>query len=242
MINRWWQELRRMSVLDLIRMLTFDILAPLATIAGLLMVGLVLAWPKWWVAVCAVLVLLIVEGMLFDLWRQRGDGTTTGTEENRALLRLVAVTLCTAALVAAGVVGYQNWTQPDRERKSDKTEVVRIAAEVAEATATVTPLNPAASIDRAAKLFAPERVEAFKEKFGRAANDQALVGVSVEAKMVGAGVEGITPSAASVMVILHGVRSAGDQPPRAAPVAARVKLTKRGDRWLVLDVSPIHGR
>ena len=45
------------------RLLAFDIVAPLAAIGALLMIGVVLGWPLWWVSACSVLVLLIVEGL-----------------------------------------------------------------------------------------------------------------------------------------------------------------------------------
>ena len=47
---------------NLWRLLAFDIMAPLAAIAALLMIGVVLGWPLWWVSACSVLVLLIVRG------------------------------------------------------------------------------------------------------------------------------------------------------------------------------------
>ncbi|HNA52151.1 MAG TPA: hypothetical protein PK594_14975, partial [Mycobacterium sp.] len=44
------------------RVLAFDIAAPLAAIAALLAIGMMLDWPLWWVSVCSMLCLLIVEG------------------------------------------------------------------------------------------------------------------------------------------------------------------------------------
>ena len=55
----------------------------------------------------------------------------------------------TAALVAAVVVGYTQWTVPDRTLHADSAEVTGIASSVAEASATFTPQSPTASIDRA---------------------------------------------------------------------------------------------
>ena len=40
---------------NLWRLLAFDILAPLAAIAALLVIGVVLDWPLWWVSACSVL-------------------------------------------------------------------------------------------------------------------------------------------------------------------------------------------
>ncbi len=38
---------------NLWRLLAFDILAPLAAIAALLAIGVVLDWPLWWVSACS---------------------------------------------------------------------------------------------------------------------------------------------------------------------------------------------
>ena len=48
---------------NLWRLLAFDIVAPLAAIAALLMIGVILGWPLWWVSACSVLLVLIVEGV-----------------------------------------------------------------------------------------------------------------------------------------------------------------------------------
>ena len=40
---------------NLARVLTVDVAAPIAIIAGLLAIGVVLGWPLWWVAACSVL-------------------------------------------------------------------------------------------------------------------------------------------------------------------------------------------
>ena len=47
---------------NLARVLAFDVAAPLAAVAALLAIGVVLGWPLWWVAVCSVLCLLILAG------------------------------------------------------------------------------------------------------------------------------------------------------------------------------------
>ena len=49
---------------NLARVLAFDVAAPVAAVAGLLAIGVVLDWPVWWVAVCSMLCLLVVEGVI----------------------------------------------------------------------------------------------------------------------------------------------------------------------------------
>jgi hypothetical protein len=223
-------------------MLAFDIAAPLAVIAALLMIGLVLEWPLWWVAACSVLVLLIVEAAVLNFLLLRRDSVTVGTDDDKPGLRLAVVALCTAALVAAVVLEYTRWTVPDRDLKSDSTEVVQVASAMAEAAATVSPADPDASIDRAAAMMVPDRVNAFKEKIGRTATDMAYRNISVQAETLTAGVEAIGPSAARVAVVLRSTQSLADQQAKRAVVPARITLSKRDGRWLVLDMSPIHVR
>lgn len=224
------------------RVAAFDVAPPLAAIAALVYIGVVLAWPLWWVAVCAVLCLLIVEGVVVNVVLARRDGVTLGTDDDAPGLRLAVAGVATAAVVAAVVVGYLNWTVPDRDLREDTTEVVGIASSVSEASATFTPQSPTASIDRATAMMSPERAEAFRNEFTAVAKDLTSRNVSAQASTVSAGVEAIGPSAASVAVILRATQNRPGQPPDHAVLALRVQLSKQDGRWWVDDVSPIHSR
>ncbi|CAJ1586423.1 hypothetical protein [[Mycobacterium] wendilense] len=225
---------------NLLRVVAFDLLAPLAAIAGLLLIGVFLGWPLWWVSVCSILCLLIVQAMAVNavLWRR--DGVTVGTDDDAAGLRLTTVGLATAALGAAVVVGYTGLTLPDERLNQDSAEVVRLASAVSEATATFSPQDPSASIDRAAELMAPEQAEAFRANFGKSTEDLARKNISAQAQTVSAGVEVLGPDAASVAVVLRSTQNAPGQQPRRAVLALRVALAKPDDRWLVVDVAPIN--
>ena len=83
---------------NLARVLVFDVAAPLAAIAALLMIGVMLGWPLWWVSVCSVLCLLIVEGVIVNFVLFRRDSVTVGTDDEGPGLRLAVVALCSAAL------------------------------------------------------------------------------------------------------------------------------------------------
>ncbi|SEH52269.1 hypothetical protein SAMN04489835_0920 [Mycolicibacterium rutilum] len=224
------------------RVAAFDVAAPLSAIAALVYIGMALGWPLWWVSVCSVLCLLIVEGAVVNVVLARRDAVTVGTDDDGPALRLGVAAVATLAVVAAVLVGYLKWTVPDRTLRNDSAEVVGIASSVAEASATFTPQNPTASIDRAAALMAPDRADAFKNEFTAVARDLTSRKVSAQASTVSAGIEAIGPSAASVAVILHGTQSAPGKPSDTAVLALRVTLTKTDGRWLVDDVSPIHSR
>ncbi|AKS31829.1 hypothetical protein [Mycolicibacterium goodii] len=225
-----------------LRVLAFDVAAPLAAIVALVYLGVALGWPLWWVSVCSILCLLIVQAVVVNVVLARRDGVTVGTDDDGPGLRLAVVGVATAALVAAMVVGYLRWTAPDDTFNRDREQVVRIASSVAEATATFTPQSPTASIDRATAQMSPERAEAFKNEFANVAKDLTSRNVSAQASTISAGVEALGPEAASVAVVLRGTQSVPGKPTDNAVLALRVTLTKTDGRWLVDDVRPLHSR
>jgi hypothetical protein len=222
------------------RVLAFDVAAPLAAIAALLVIGVFLGWPLGWVSLCSILCLLIVEAMVVNavLWRR--DRVTAGTDDDGPVLRLVVVAVATAALIAALAVGYTRLTLPDRQLDRDADEVVRVATAVSEATATFSPQDPMASIERAAALMGPEQAEAFKVNFGKSTEDLARKRISAQAQTISAGIEALGPQSASVAVVMRGTQSAPGQAPSRAVLALRVTLGKPEGSWVVLDVAPIN--
>jgi hypothetical protein len=223
------------------RVVAFDIIAPLAAIAALVMIGVELAWPLWWVSVLSVLCLLIVEGMCVNFLLARRDSVTVGTDDDGPGLRLAVVALTTAALVAAVLVGYTRWVVPDRQRNADMAEVVRLASSVAEATATFSPTDPNSSIDRAAAMMAPEQAEQYKKAYAKTTADLAAHNIAGQASTVSAGVEAMSDEAASVAVVMRSTQTKAGSPPDRATLALRVTLSKNDEhQWKVFDVSPIN--
>jgi hypothetical protein len=224
---------------NLWRLLAFDIVAPLAAIAALLMIGVVLDWPRWWVSGSSVLLVLIVEAVGVNFWLLRRDSVSVGTDDDAPGLRLAVVFLCAAALSAAVLTGFTHWTKSDRVFKTDSREVVQIATGMAEAMASFTPSAPTSFIDRAAAMMVPEHADAFKEQYKKTSADLAQHNVTAQAATLSAGVEAIGPSVASVAVILRVTQNTPGQPASHAAPALRVALIKRGSDWLVSDVVPI---
>lgn len=227
---------------NLARVLAFDVAAPGAAIGALLMIGLMLGWPLWWVSVCSILCLLIVQAVILNVVLYRRDSVTMGTDDDTPALRLAVVGMTTAVVAAAAVVGYTRWTLPDRQFTGDTTEVVRLAAEVAEATAAFNPADPASALDRATAAMTPERAEAFKSQVGPVTADMAKRRITAEAKTISAGLETLAPSAATVAVLMRGTQTEPGQQPSSAVLALRVALSKQDGRWLVADVAPINAR
>ncbi len=225
-----------------LRVLAFDIAAPLAAIAALIYIGVALAWPLWWVSLASVLCLLIIEAAIVNAVLARRDGVTVGTDDDGPGLRLAVVGLATAALVASVVIGYTNWTMPDRRLRDDSAEVVGIASSVAEASATFTPSSPTAAIDRATELMSPDSAQKYKTEFAAVAEQLTKKNVSASAATISAGVAAIGPQDASVAVVMRGTQNVPGQPPDSAVLALRITLSKDGGRWLVDDVTPINSR
>ena len=222
------------------RVVAFDVAAPLAAIAALLMIGYALDWRVWWVAVGSVLCTLVVEGMLVNFVLFRRDRVTVGTDDDGPGLRLAVVGLTTAALVAAVLVTHTQWTEPDRELTDGMDKVVALATSVSEATATFSPQAPTSSIDKAAALMAPEQGAAYKQAFAKTAAELTAKNVTAQAHTISAGVEAIGPDAASVAVVMRAVQTKPDSPPDEAVLALRVTLSKKDGNWLVFDVTPIN--
>ena len=225
-----------------LRVLAFDIAAPLVAIAALVFIGMAMDWPLWWVSLASVLCLLIVEGVIVNIVLARRDGVTVGTDDDGPGLRLAVVGLATVAAVAAVLVGYTKWTVPDRNLRNDSAEVAGIASSVAEASATFTPQSPTASIDRATAMMSPQRAEKYKNEFAAVAKQLTSKNVSAQASTISAGVEAIGPNAASVAVIMRGTQNAPGKPPDTAVLALRITLSKNDGRWLVDNVTPINSR
>lgn len=221
------------------RLFAFDVAAPLAAIAALLAIGLVLGWPLWWVSACSVLILLIIEGVAINFWLLRRDSVSLGTDDDAPGLRMAVVLLCAAALTAAVATGYTHWTRADSDFTNDSRKVVQIATGMAEAMASFSPTAPAGAIDQATAMIVPEHAAAFKEQYTKSSADLAQHNVTAQATTVSAGVEALGPSAASVAVVLRVTQNTPGQPPSQAAPALRVTLTKRGNDWLVADVLPV---
>ena len=225
-----------------LRVLAFDIVAPLAAIAALIYIGMAMSWPLWWVSLASVLCVLVIEGVIVNIVLARRDGVTVGTDDDGPALRLAVVGIATVAVMAAVFVGYTQWTVPDRNFRDDSAEVVGIASSVAEASATFTPSSPTAAIDRAAALMTPERAGKYKNEFTTVAKQLTSKNVSAQASTISAGVEAIGPTDASVAVMMRGTQRVPGKPADVAVLALRVTLGKDGDRWLVDDVLPINSR
>ncbi|MGK2867052.1 MAG: hypothetical protein ACSLFA_10515 [Mycobacterium sp.] len=225
-----------------LRVLAVDILAPLAAIAALVFIGSALDWPRWWVAVCTALCLLIVQAAVVNVVLYRRDGVTVGTDDDGPGLRFAVIAVAAATLAAGVFVGYTRWTVPDADLNRDSAEVVGIASSVSEASATFSPSSPNASIDRATALMSPQRAEAYRNEFAAVAQDLTSRNISGQAQTVSAGVEAIGPDAASVAVVMRGTQNAPGKPADVAVLALRVSLAKEGGTWLVTEVAPINAR
>jgi hypothetical protein len=222
------------------RLFAFDVAAPLAGMAALLTIGYVLDWRVWWVAVCAVLCTLIVEGMVINFVLFRRDRVTVGTDDDGPGLRFAVVALTTAAMVAAVLVAYMQWTLPGRELNSDMDDVVHTAVKFAESTMTYSPAEPIASIDRAADMMEPEDAQKFKAVYEPEAKKQAAQNISALAQTISAGINPpMSKDTAIVAVVMRATRQQPGKPQERATIGVQVALTKKDGRWRVVDLIPL---
>ena len=145
------------------------------------------------------------------------------------------------AVVAAVLTGYRTGRGRTDDLKVDSAEVVRIAVNMAEATATFSPEEPMAAIDRAAALMVPEQATTFKDQFGKATTDLAHRNVTATASTMEAGLEAIGRSGQRRGGHARHSERTGSAA-RQAVLALRVALTKQSGHWLVLGVSPLNPR
>lgn len=225
-----------------LRVLAFDLLAPLGAIVALVYLGIALAWPLWWVSVCSVLCLLIVQAVVVNGVLYRRDGVTVGTDDDGPVLRFAVVAVATTALATAVVVGYTQWTAPDAALHRDSAEVVDIASSAAEASATFTPASPNANFDRLTAMMTKRGADGFRGEFDAMAKDLTTKSLSVQASTVSAGVEAIGPKDAIVAVVMRGTQNAPGKPPTTVALPLRVSLLNEDGRWLVDALSPINSR
>ncbi|MGF2946200.1 hypothetical protein [Mycobacterium sp. Lab-001] len=222
------------------RAMLFDVIAPAAIIAALAAIGIMLRWPAWWAAACSALTLLVVASVVANVvWRRRYS-VTIGTGDAHPWIRLIVATVMTGAIAAMVAVGYFRVMSPIRDIDQDSSTVARIAASMAQASSSFSPLDPTASLNRATALMAPDRVGAFKQRYSKATAAMAKNMVTADVELVAAGVEGISQSAARVAVLMRGTQSRPDIVARHTVIALQVLLAKEKGRWLVLDVLPIH--
>lgn len=102
---------------NMLRVILFDLLAPVVTVLAIVELGVILRWPVWWVVVCTAVCVLIVEGMAVNAYLARRDSVTVGTDDDGPALRTGIVALATASVLAVAVVGYARWTLPDRRER-----------------------------------------------------------------------------------------------------------------------------
>jgi uncharacterized membrane protein YraQ (UPF0718 family) len=222
------------------RVFAFDVAAPLVGVAALLTIGYVLDWRVWWVAVSAVFCTLIVEGMVVNFVLFRRDRVTVGTDDDGPGLRLAVVALTTAVTVAAVLVGYVQWTLPDRELNSDMDNVVNTAVKFAESTMSYSPADPIGSIDRAAGMMAPEDAQKYKALYEPEAKKQAAQNISVAAQTISAGVNPpMSADTAIVAVVMRATRQQPGKPQQQVTIGVQVALSKKDGEWRVVDLVPL---
>ena len=148
-----------------LRVLAFDVAAPLAAIAALIYIGVVLAWPLWWVSVASVLCLLIVEGVVVNVGCCAATGSRVGTDDDGA------GTATGGCLAGRRPRWSPRWCRlhavdGDGPRPAQgQCRSRRHRQQCGRGQRDVHAASPTAAIDRAAEMMAPERADKYKTEF-----------------------------------------------------------------------------
>lgn len=167
---------------NMLRVILFDLLAPVVTVLAIVELGVILRWPVWWVVVCTAFCVLIVQGVAVNAYLARRDSVTVGTDDDGPALRTGIVALAAASVLAVAVVGYGHWTLPDREGNADRAAVTDVAATVAEAVVNFAPDNPDTSVRQATEHMTAAQGQSFTRDFGRATAELKAKGISQQGR------------------------------------------------------------
>ncbi|TDZ99097.1 hypothetical protein CCUG62472_00335 [Mycobacteroides salmoniphilum] len=224
---------------NMLRVILFDLLAPLATVLAIVELGVILRWPTWWVVAGTAACLLIAQGVAVNAYLARRDAVTVGTDDDGPALRTVVVALATASTLAVAVVGYRHWTVPDREGNADRSAVTDVVATVAEAVVNFSPGSPDSYVHKATENMTEGQGQSFTRDFDRATAELKAKGISQQGEIISVGIEALGPEDAVTAALVRRTSVAAKTQPEESVLALRMTLAKRDGRWLVDIIAPI---
>ena len=222
-----------------VRVIIFDLLAPLITMAAIVELGVILRWPTWWVVVCTASCLLIAQGLAVNAYLARRDSVTVGTDDDGPALRTGIVALTTISVLAVAVVGYRHWTVPDREGNADRAAVTDVVATVAGAVVNFAPGSPDSYVRKATEHMTEGQRQSFTRDFDRATAELKAKGISQQGEIISVGIEALGPEDAVTATLVRRTSVAAKAQPEESVLALRMTLAKRDGRWLVDNIAPI---
>lgn len=222
-----------------VRVIIFDLLAPLVTMLAIVELGVILRWPTWWVVVCTASCLLIAQGLAVNAYLARRDSVTVGTDDDGPALRTGIVALATISVLAVAVVGYRHWTVPDRAGNADRAAVTDVVATVAEAVVNFAPGSPDSYVRKATEHMTEGQRQSFTRDFDRATAELKAKGISQQGEIISVGIEALGPEDAVTATLVRRTSVAAKARPEESVLALRMTLAKRDGRWLVDNIAPI---
>ena len=222
-----------------VRVIIFDLLAPLVTMLAIVELGVILRWPTWWVVVCTASCLLIAQGLAVNAYLARRDSVTVGTDDDGPALRTGIVALTTISVLAVAVVGYRHWTVPDREGNADRAAVTDVVATVAGAVVNFAPGSPDSYVRKATEHMTEGQRQSFTRDFDRATAELKAKGLSQRGEIISVGLEALGPENAVTATLVRRTSVAAKAQPEESVLALRMTLAKRDGHWLVDNIAPI---
>ncbi|WP_078292995.1 hypothetical protein [Mycobacterium sp. D16R24] len=224
---------------NVLRVILFDLLAPLATVLAIVELGVILGWPTWWVVVCTASCMLIVQGVAVNGYLARRDSVTVGTDDDGPALRTAVVALTTVSMLAVAVVGYRHWTVPDWEGNADRSAVTDVVTAVAEAVVNFSPGSPDSYVHKAIEHMTEGQRQSFTRDFDRATAELKAKGISQQSEIISVGIEALGPEDAVTAALVRRTSVAAKTQPEESVLALRMTLAKRDGSWLVDNIAPI---
>ena len=142
-------------------------------------------------------------------------------------------------VTAAATVGYTQWTRPDSTFDADRSQAVQVATQVAEATATFSPSDPLAGIEKAAAMMTADTAKSFRTSYAGTTAELAKNKVSQQGQVESAGIQALVPNAATVLVVLRLTQSTPGKAATQGAAGLLMSMTKDDGRWLVADIAPL---
>lgn len=199
------------------------------TVVQLAVIGVLIKWPPWWIALFAV---IVTSTVAFAVWCAKSARFTETSEQSQRRIYYAVAALALIVAVVCIFSTVRSWTVPEMTRSGDKAAVTTVSRQVSEKVASLTAGNVQQYMSDLKPYATNQVIAALKTQVldrlpANASNQQATVrAISIEA---------LLPDGASTVAILDRQRST-----QAGPVTDQIQLwlllSKVDGHWLVQNV------
>jgi hypothetical protein len=200
----------------------------LASMAFIVVCGVVLAWSPWLIGALAAAFLVVVIALVLA-GRRRRLGVPRG---------LAVISMAVLAVVAA-LVMFVQWNAPDRHHARDVQAVTDKAHRLAELLTTVSPDSRAGYIDRLRPLIVDGAADELKTQV----LDQMPEGLTQTGKVRAVGVQAVEDNASSAVVVVEPAPPPatlpGADPGETRDIVLWFLLVRQNGDWKLKNMAPM---